>query len=88
MDSSVDGLCLFKHISIMEYVDVENEFGLIVSRFYTSIKWGGQLFVVNHRCKCSKHDCKQTRSFSHHRKTFIFLIYIVNLYPYWKEKSV
>lgn len=31
MDSSVDGLCLFKHISIMEYVDVENEFGLIVS---------------------------------------------------------
>lgn len=31
MDSSVDGLCLFKHISIVEYVDVENEFGLIVS---------------------------------------------------------
>lgn len=31
MDSSVDGLCLFKHISVMEYVDVEYEFWLIVS---------------------------------------------------------
>lgn len=45
MDSSVDGLCLCRHISIMEHVDVENEFGLIVSVDFTSVLNGEDSYL-------------------------------------------